>query len=990
MADLTTDGFVTFFAEVTDGLEPFPWQVDLVERLVTGRVPDVVDVPTGLGKTSLIHCWAYALAASTTEGPLLPRRLFFVVDRRLVVDGAYEAADDLQHRLAVEDPGPMTAAVADRLARLHADRSLPALTAVRMRGGTSWESRWLPRPDQAAVVVGTVDQFGSRLLFRGYGTSPRMRPIDAALTGTDAWLVVDEAHIAGPLVQTTTAVTSLQQLTEPVARVSGLQVTQMSATTGTGGDDVLRADLDEQATSEALPRAAAVARQRLDAAKPVTLVDLTDLSSGSRKTWRRSAAKLGTGLADLARTVDPAAQIVGVIANTIATARAAHDRLTAAGEDALLLIGRVRAHERELLLQSDAFARVRAGADRDPDARRLYVVATQTIEVGANLDLDALVTECAPLSSLVQRFGRVNRLGGRPTMRSAIVHAGFAHGDEDPVYGPATAVTWSYLIAHHGEPVTTTSRLTGWAWPEHAPLDLGPRACRGLLDGAPADAQMLAGFVPRLLDAHVERWAATSPAPMPDQEVAPFLHGAQPERPEVAVAWRATPPTIRPEVQPLPTPEDAWHRWLELAAPVEWEFVDVPIWEVRGLLAGRAPADPTSDLESSDVVVDEEPPELPGHSAPLLGVVYRSPSEPPRLVRGPADVRPGDRVVLSATVGGHDRWGWTGRRRDEDEPAVPDVADLAPTRRRQTVRLSSAVLGTLIPVGDHTRLEHLLDEVVTAVTEGDGRVAVATDLPLPDEITTALRRHARAYPTDFQETDDGRIVALLTVPFRTGSALDAVSDDDTASTSSAPVRQSLPDHGDEVGRLASTFATNLGLNGVLRRTVEVAGRWHDLGKADDQFQLMLHDGDSLGAAAAAVPVAKSGRDPRDPVARRAAQLSGLPRGFRHEAVSARLVDELVGVLGDEVGDLDVDLLHHLVVSHHGHARPLLPPVLDPDAPAVTVQVDGAEAKVDGQDQVDWGHPARFERLNAGYGAWGLALLETVVRLADIRCSEVSG
>ncbi|MFW6034323.1 MAG: type I-U CRISPR-associated helicase/endonuclease Cas3, partial [bacterium] len=275
-ADLVPERFPEFFEQVTNH-QPFAWQTSLVARLLESRPPDVIDVPTGFGKTSVVHCWAYALAA----GRDLPRRLCFVVDRRVVVDATYDDACELAE--ALERPrDEVVASVAERLRALHGDLELKPLEAVRMRGGVTWDSRWLARPDQAAVVVGTVDQFGSRLLLRGYGVSDRMRPIDAALVGLDTWLVVDEAHIAEPLAQTTGAVARYQRLAPRLGKVRPLAVTQMSATAD-GGEDVLRADLDAEAANSSFPGAADAARHRLAARKPAMLLDLTDLETSSAK-----------------------------------------------------------------------------------------------------------------------------------------------------------------------------------------------------------------------------------------------------------------------------------------------------------------------------------------------------------------------------------------------------------------------------------------------------------------------------------------------------------------------------------------------------------------------------------------------------------------------------------------------------------------------------------------------------------------------------------
>lgn len=157
--------------------------------------------------------------------------------------------------------------------------------------------------------------------------------------------------------------------------------------------------------------------------------------------------------------------VVGVIVNRVAVARALFERLRRLG-DALLLTGRCRPHDRDRLLDR-WWPRIRAGrhdpagtspatshprplkgkkqgdartrgatlalfpqtlepemGEASPEpSRPLFVVATQTIEVGANLDFDALVTEAASLAALRQRFGRLDRLGRRGRSPAVIVYS---------------------------------------------------------------------------------------------------------------------------------------------------------------------------------------------------------------------------------------------------------------------------------------------------------------------------------------------------------------------------------------------------------------------------------------------------------------------------------------------------------------------------------------------------------------------------------------
>ncbi len=161
------------------GQTPFPWQLDLLRRFLRGEAVPALDIPTGLGKTATMAVWLVARAL----GAPLSRRLVYVVDRRAVVD---QATDEAERIKKIVDETPEFAKA------LGLTRSLPIST---LRGQHVDNREWLDDPSSPAIVVGTVDMVGSRLMFSGYGVSPKMRPYHAGLLGADTLVVLDEAHL---------------------------------------------------------------------------------------------------------------------------------------------------------------------------------------------------------------------------------------------------------------------------------------------------------------------------------------------------------------------------------------------------------------------------------------------------------------------------------------------------------------------------------------------------------------------------------------------------------------------------------------------------------------------------------------------------------------------------------------------------------------------------------------------------------------------------
>lgn len=899
------------FYQALNDRSPFPWQSRLAAQVEReGKWPREIGVPTGLGKTACLDIAVWWLASQADRCPserTAPTRIWWLVNRRLLVDSTYEHAErircallDAAEREDHDQHGQPLGRVARRLRALGADPHADPLEVIRLRGGV--RSHRPVDPSRPAVIMSTIPMYGSRLLFRGYGSTRLMRPVDAALAGTDSLLLVDEAHLARHLLE---LVPALEECAPNAKLVLGERRTypQVVALTATGdaaaGDRFVLDGADEKHP---------LVSQRLDADKP--LEARHESGNVSRRLAEATQRLLAKG--------EPAATCL-VFANSPATARATHERLETAfrrvGADVLLLTGRMREREAERIrnLILDPVDGMTAGRPRNhARERHLIVVATQTLEVGADLDAEYLVTEQCGVRALTQRLGRLNRLGAFPHARAVYVHM----PSQAKKRAGAKEATWPVYGA---EPATVIRRLeVGRDADQTVPLS--PRSAREVL-GAPGDDP---GRAPEILKGILWEWTKTTTPPEGEAPVEPYFQGIADADYSVSFIWRTYVPGVG---------ERLWPR------AADGEAISVPIGEARQALG-----------EDTELRV------LDADHLTMTSVTAR-------------DVRPGAIIVLSSECGLMDEFGW-------NPDATSPVVDISlgthgvPLDADAIRRLTGASIGGTIKVavGDIPDDEDVDEVAQTAAVQA----------------ILGVLHHAR--PTGWEDTEWRDLVSALKP--EVVSADNEVSrlpvdhrslqrrSDELDERSLAGTATDLELHCQAVGARSRGIAERLGLAAALADTVAEAGQFHDLGKADRRFQRWLDPGGRRSA-----PVAKS----NVPQSRWSAtrKTAGWPQGGRHEALSARIVQAWMARHPEALNGIAADLLLHLVVSHHGYGRPLVPPVDDAYDDQVRACVRGDEVSVSARLAViDWTQPGRFWALSDRFGPWGLALLETIVRQAD--------
>ena len=1053
---LNTAVFSDFFQEV-NGYAPFPWQVDLVEQVLTNKHawPQLIDVPTGMGKTALLDIAVFVAAATSTEvgtERLGRRRVFFVVDRRIVVDEAYDHAVLLSKALneALESgKNTVLSQVANGLKAFAPEVFTPkadslsssstsriqqgVLPVTRMRGGITWDASWLDRPDIPGIVVGTVDQVGSRILFRGYGISRYRMPIDSALVGTDSLILVDEAHLAQAMVST---INEAHRRDNNNINVPPATIVQMTATSNRQPDSEKEPGYDDNAQSNdstqfdtysidiekhlEIPEAEC----RLNAPKKMSVQ--TANSGNIVKTLTKKSIEL----------LDTEHNAILVVCNTVNRAREVYRALIERTLDAdvkkflnaeiFLLIGRSRPADRDLLV-SRLKERFGVHRSRELNAAPAILVATQTVEVGANLDADGLVTESAPWDCLVQRLGRLNRFGKIEDAKCIVVHDGIK---KDPIYGEARNATWDYL-----QDIV----------PKGGSIDVSPRSCRELQQEVPLEAYAPSPIIPLLTTPILDCWVRTSPVPVPDTPVAPYLHGLKRSVPTVYIAWRdglidATSTLERDQ-------DDATADLTALPVRSE-ELVEVPLYAVRKWMRHEE-IDVLSDLNENDDVLDEDTTVKQKGTAkqsakpvpkPFPVLAWRNDDDASsRRTKSrstgswiwieESKIRVGDTLVVPTERGGLDEYGWAP---DSTEPVL-DVAEVVRLRKAfsDLPSFGRKPLRPLLRIDEHTakrlglsdkdssKLQKFVGKLRGYFADGNNDNNMEQELldilepAIKDKIeeSISLASNERIQGTawtredllmlqkwlgchsvvitpaqDIKQTKASQHYILA--PSKNDNVKWTIERDDESPecSSMGTHRVTLKAHQNGVGMRAREIARSLKLGEELVSSIELAAQCHDWGKIESRFQAMLCGGDEYEAMLTTEPLAKSGIDPFDRSAHRLARSrSKLPSGARHEAWSAALVREYLKT--SQLSNCDPELIIHLIASHHGRARPWYSPVQDDDPREVDASICGEKITINSAKTVDFDHPARFARLNEKYGRWGLALLESIVRCADMTVSE---
>jgi CRISPR-associated endonuclease/helicase Cas3 len=768
--------------QVLTGHKPYPWQERLYsDWLLQGKTPPGLGLPTGTGKTHLMALWLLALA----RGARLPRRLIWVVDRRAVVDQATREAEKLRRALGSANLHDVTTGLLN-LSISDQDPRMP-LAISTLRGEYEDNREWSKDPSRPAIVVGTVDMVGSRLLFSGYGDGPWRRPFHAALLAVDALIVLDEAQLSTPFEALLREVERTQK--ESTTPLPGVRFLPISATLRSGTTFGLLPE--EREGGGPLPKI-------LEA--PKTLVWHGSLESPvSPDTFiHQVAGSASQHEGEGSRVVIYLDRLRDVVKVVRALERTAPRRVAT-------LTGTMRGHERDRLITDPVFRRFLDRVDTGRDC--VYLVCTSAGEVGIDLYSDHMVSDLVSVERMIQRFGRVNRAGDGAAFIDIVVREQLEPTRHSGSRGLDHA-RQTLLGAREEAVLKTEAYLRSLPGVSPSELERTP---------PPPDAYSPPPPYPPLRPWLIDAWSLTS-EPHPDLPVDAWLRGTDAEPPDVYFAWRE-------EVETLANP-----------VLLEVEDVRTILQEYRLLpreilRSGRVAAETTllalaktERIASTGILVLSPSGEVE-YRGPLSGILtddcraigvrlaFRTFLLPTNMggldPRGMLDPKVKDMATDVSACG-------RGRAADESEPGPENVAGGAdvPERKRDRGELAETEEGwEFHPIGGGNTLRgSTRDEVLLQARKVMG---------LP---------RLRCFPLN-SPTDHGTRHEL--VYFRA---------EPEPGNEDASEEMLLEDHLERARERAEALTHKLGLTVDLATRVVDAARLHDLGKSRRVWQEYARNG----------------------------------------------------------------------------------------------------------------------------------------------------
>jgi CRISPR-associated endonuclease/helicase Cas3 len=887
------------------GHEPLSWQTRLFyEHFVKGNglLPSVIDLPTGLGKTMVMAIWLIAREVNDA----LPRRLIYVVDRRTVVDQATDVAIMLQKSVGKDQVAVST-----------------------LRGQLADNREWSRDPSRPAIIIGTVDLIGSALLFSGYRSGYKTRPLHAGLLGQDSLLVLDEAHLSKPFEKLVTSITQFQH-----KQGSPMQVIRMSATSGDSkADKVFRLDTDPNSRTYDLksdpdPNTGKERNQiitRFNAEKRLTVTTTdTVIDSIATASGKIAQSHPGTRVVIFVKTPKE----VGDIRKALVK----NDKYREA--KIAMLTGTMRGLERDELVtapdtddQHERRVMQRfLNPDNDPSQGDCFLISTSAGEVGFDLNADHMVCDLTTLDSLIQRLGRVNRRGGEHrsaqiVMLADVPTAKLKDGKPQPLppFDAALKLTYDLLSteANGGE------------------IDVSPKALAEFKSKLSPD-QLKAASTPvptmvDLTDILLDSWSMTSITErMPGRpEVAPWLRGIADELPQTTIAWRAELDLFKDD----PNPQKPLKAIFAKHRIRTHESLTTNSYRVVAFLKEIKKKRP--ELLDTRVVLK--------FSRDLFVMTIG------KLIDDDGILNADPTLILPATFGGLDKGMLSHEaippapKPDDPPPKSLDVADEPGYEPRENALARLRIL-----------IERT-DDRWKAVSLPGG-VAIPADLNLePSYATSTLLFKAFAktdlrvrlvQPVAFDEEGD---------PVRSLVMLSPLAD------KAKKEDQLLTEHVGAVETEAQRIADELGLKDPIRAALRFGARWHDEGKKAAIWQNYVY-----------------GTDPDNPKGKSATTRDPKSlRGYRHEFGSLLRIHHPEQHTTDCTLPTDHEtreLALHLIATHHGFGRPHFDNPMDRDFK--TTQCDTIHTE----------SIRRFARLQRKYGWWLIAWLENLLRCADALAS----